>query len=215
MKVYPLDKVAKDVRIALDQNMTSDALTAIGDVDTLAINDIIRSKVVEAVKRIHSEAPSHLLDGGYNFGDAIYWNKDGRDFSGWVLLPEDFMRLIVFQMDDWVRAVYSALSTDDPEYILQSSRFPGIRGTVQKPVCAISIRPEGRVLEFFSCKSESAMVSRAVYIPYPKVDKYDAIGICQRCYEAVVYTIASLVLATFGDTDKSNIMSELAKSSLI
>lgn len=215
MKVYPLDKVAKDVRIALDQNMTSDALTEIGDVDTLALNDIIRSKIVEAVKRIHSEAPPHLLDGGYNFGDAVYWNRDGRDFSGWVLLPEDFMRFVVFQMDDWERAMYSVISSDDPEYLHQSSRFPGIRGTAQKPVCAISIRPEGRVLEFFSCKSEDAMVSRAVYLPYPKVDKYGAVEICQRCYDAVVYTTAALVLSTFGDTDKSNIMNELAKSSLI
>lgn len=215
MKVYPLDKVAKDVRIALDQNMASDALAEIGDVDTLALNDIIKSKVVEAVKRIHSDAPPHLLDGGFNFGDAVYWNKDGRDFSGWVLLPEDFMRFVVFQMDDWERAIFSAISTDDPEYAKQSSRFSGIRGTAQKPVCAISIRPEGRVLEFFSCKSEDAMVSRAVYLPYPKVDKYGAVEICQRCYDAVVYTTAALVLTTFGDTDKSNLLNELAKSSLI
>lgn len=215
MKVYPLEKVAKDVRIALDQNMTSDALTEIGDVDTLALNDIIKSKIVEAVKRIHSDAPPHLLDGGFNFGDAVYWNKDGRDFSGWVLLPEDFMRFVVFQMDDWERAVFSAISTDDSEYTKQSSRFRGIRGTTQKPVCAISIRPEGRVLEFFSCKSEDAMVSRAVYLPYPKIDKYGAVEICQRCYDAVVYTTAALVLTTFGDTDKSNLLNELAKSSLI
>lgn len=215
MKVYPLETVAKDVRIALDQNMTSDALAEIGDVDTLALNDIIKSKVVEAVKRIHSDAPPHLLDGGFNFGDAVYWNKDGRDFSGWVLLPEDFMRFVVFQMDDWERAIFSAISTDDPEYIKQSSRFRGIRGTAQKPVCAISIRPEGRVLEFFSCKSEDAMVSRAVYLPYPKIDKYGAVEICQRCYDAVVYTTAALVLTTFGDTDKSNLLNELAKSSLI
>lgn len=215
MKVYPLDKVAKDVRIALDQNMASDALAEIGDVDTLALNDIIKSKIVEAVKRIHSDAPPHLLDGGFNFGDAVYWNKDGRDFSGWVLLPEDFMRFVVFQMDDWERAIFSAISTDDPEYEKQSSRFCGIRGTAQKPVCAISIRPEGRVLEFFSCKSEDAMVSRAVYLPYPKVDKYGAVEICQRCYDAVVYTTAALVLTTFGDTDKSNLLNELAKSSLI
>ena len=125
------------------------------------------------------------------------------------------MRLVVFQMDDWERPVYHAISEDDEEYQKQSSRFKGIRGTPQKPVCAIAIRPEGRVLEFYSCKSIDAMVSRAVYLPYPKVDKDNGIQICERCYQAVVYTIASLVLITYGSADQSKALLELAKSTLI
>nr|DAU56140.1 MAG TPA: hypothetical protein [Caudoviricetes sp.] len=212
MKVYRLDEIAKDVRIAIDQNMSSDTLIGFGDVDTLSLNDIIRSKITDAVKRIHSTAPAYLLDGGNNFGDAIYWKELE---SGWCLLPENFMRLVVFQMDDWERAVYHAISEDDAEYKKQSSRFKGIRGTPQKPVCAIAIRPEGRALEFYSCKSENAMVSRAVYLPYPVIDEDDGIEICERCYQAVVYTIASLVLTTYGNADLSKALSDLAKSALI
>ena len=212
MKVYCLDEIARDVRIAIDQNMSSETLTDFGDVDTLSLNDIIRSKVIDAVKRIHSMAPAYLLDGGNNFGDAIYW----KEFeSGWCLLPEDFMRLVVFQMDDWERAVYHAISEDDSEYQRQSSRFKGIRGTPEKPVCAIAIHPEGRVLEFYSCKNTDAMVSRAVYLPYPMIDDDDGVGICERCYQGVVYTIASLVLTTYGNADLSKALSELAKSALI
>ena len=212
MKVYRLDEIAKDVRIAIDQNMSSDTLIGFGDVDTLSLNDIIRSKITDAVKRIHSTAPAYLLDGGNNFGDAIYWKELE---SGWCLLPENFMRLVVFQMDDWERAVYHAISEDDAEYKKQSSRFKGIRGTPQKPVCAIAIRPEGKALEFYSCKSENAMVSRAVYLPYPVIDEDDGIEICERCYQAVVYTIASLVLTTYGNADLSKALSDLAKSALI
>lgn len=213
MTVYQLNDIAKDVRIALDQNMVSDSLAEIGDVDTLALDDIIKSKICEAVKRIHSEAPAYLLDGGYNFGDTIYWKEE--DTCGWVLLPEDFMRFVVFQMDDWERPVFYPINTDDPEYEKQSSRFKGIRGTYQRPVCAISIQPEGRVMEFYSCKNTEAHISRAMYLPYPKIDKYGAIEICQRCYDAVVYTIAALVLTTFGDVEKSSSLNELAKSVLI
>lgn len=212
MKVYRLDEIAKDVRIAIDQNMSSDTLIGFDDVDTLSLNDIIKSKVTDAVKRIHSTAPVYLLDEGNNFGDAIYWKELE---SGWCLLPEDFMRLVVFQMDDWERAVYHAISEDDAEYKKQSSRFKGIRGTPQKPVCAIAIRPEGKALEFYSCKSENAMVSRAVYLPYPVIDEDDSIEICERCYQAVVYTIASLVLTTYGNADLSKALSDLAKSALI
>jgi len=212
MKVYKQSEVARDVRVALDQNMVSDALVEIEDVDTLSIDDVIRSKICEAVKRVHSEAPAYLLDGGHNFGDAVYW-KDME--CGWVLLPEDFMRFVVFEMDDWDRAVYYAGSVDDAEYRKQSSRFKGIRGTAQRPMCFVGVRPEGRILEFYSCKSREAKVSRAVYLPYPKVDDDGGIEICERCYDAVVYTIASLVLTTFGDADKSAALSELAKSVLI
>jgi hypothetical protein len=210
--VYTIDEITKDVRIAIDQNISSATLEEIHDVDTLALNEIIQSKILEGIKRVHSTAPFYLLDGGYNFGDAIEW-EDKQ--SGWVLLPEDFMRFIMFQMDDWVRPVYNAISPDDAEYQKQQSQFKGIRGTAQRPVCAIVMRPEGRALEFYSCKSESAKVSKAMYLPYPTIDNENGVVICERCYNAVVYTIAALVATTFGDANKTNIFNELAKSALI
>ena len=209
--IYQLDKIMQDVRICLDQNMTSDALLESGDIDTLALDDIIRSKILEAVQRVHMDAPNYLLEGGHNFGDAVYWSELE---SGWVLLPQDFMRLVVFEMDDWEQAVYQAISTDDPEYEKQHSRFKGIRGTAQRPVCAIGIRPEGRVLEFYSCKSKDAQVSRAMYIPYPKIDEDNGVDICERCYNSVVYTAAGLTLLTCGEVEKGNAVSELAQTFL-
>ena len=209
--IFQIDKIMQDVRICLDQNMTSDALLESGDIDTLALDDIIRSKILEAVQRVHMDAPNYLLEGGHNFGDAVYWRELE---SGWVLLPPDFMRLVVFEMDDWEQAVYQAISTDDPEYEKQRSRFKGIRGTAQRPVCAIAIRPEGRVLEFYSCKSKNAQVSRAMYIPYPKIDEDNGVDICERCYNAVVYTAAGLTLLTCGEVEKGNAVSELAQTFL-
>ena len=175
------------------------------------LDDIIRSKILEAVQRVHMDAPNYLLEGGHNFGDAVYWRELE---SGWVLLPQDFMRLVVFEMDDWEQAVYQAISTDDPEYEKQRSRFKGIRGTAQRPVCAIAIRPEGRVLEFYSCKSKDAQVSRAMYIPYPKIDEDNGVDICERCYNSVVYTAAGLTLLTCGEVEKGNAVSELAQTFL-
>lgn len=201
----------QDVRICLDQNMESDALIESGDIDTLALDEIIKSKILEAIQRVHMDAPNYLLEGGHNFGDAVYWRELE---SGWVLLPPDFMRLVVFEMDDWEQAVYQAISTDDPEYEKQRSRFKGIRGTAQRPVCAIAIRPEGRVLEFYSCKSKNAQVSRAMYIPYPKIDEDNGVDICERCYNAVVYTAAGLTLLTCGEVEKGNAVSELAQTFL-
>lgn len=209
--IYKIVKIVRDVRIAIDQNMTSEQLLATDDIETLSLEDIIRSKIVEAVRRVETAAPVHFLEEGHDFGDAVYW---GDLESGWVLLPDDFMRLIAFRMSDWERTVYAAISVDDPLYAKQSSRYKGIRGNVQKPVCAVVNRAEGKALEFYSCNSEDAFVSRASYLPYPYIDEDDGIDISERCYTAVVYTVAALVLTTYGEADKASALTELAKSIL-
>lgn len=209
--IYQITEVMRDVRIALDQNNTSEQLLSDGDIDTLSLDEIVRSKILEAVRRVHTEAPPYMLEGGHDFGEELYWADLN---SGWVLLPDDFLRLIVFRMTDWSRSVYTAISTDDPEYEKQSSRFKGIRGTAQKPVCAIAIRPEGRVLEFYSCKSNNAQVAQGTCIPLPFIDEDGGIDISSRCYTAVVYMAAALVLTTTGEGDKASAFVDLSKSAL-
>lgn len=209
--VFNIDKIVEDVRICIDQNMQSDALVESGDIDTLALDEIIKSKILEAIQRVHLEAPNYLLESGHNFGDAVYWREME---SGWVLLPSDFMRLVVFEMDDWERAVYTAISVDDPDYEKQRSRIKGIRGTAQKPVCVLALRPEGKVLEFYSCKSTDAQVSRAIYIPYPVIDDDGGVDVSERCYNAVVYTAAGLTLMTCGEANQATALSDLAKTFL-
>lgn len=209
--IYKVSDIVRDVRIALDQNMQGDQLLSTGDIDTLSLDEIIRSKIAEGVRRVEIEAPVHLLEEGHTFGDAVFWGDKG---SGWILLPDDFMRLIAFRMSDWERTVYSAISADDDEYAKQSSRYKGIRGNVQQPVCAIVNRQEGKALEFYSCSGNSAQVVRASYIPYPRIDENGGIDISERCYTSVLYCIASLVLHTYGDGDKSSVIGNLSKSIL-
>ena len=59
--VYKIEVVERDVRIAIDENKTSEQLISDEDIDTLSLNDIIRSKIVEAVRRVESSAPVHYL----------------------------------------------------------------------------------------------------------------------------------------------------------
>lgn len=209
--VYSVGKIMRDVRVALDENQAADRLIAEEDADTLSLDDIIRSKIEEAARRVETDAPVYLLEEGHDFGDAVYW---GDMESGWVLLPDDFMRLIVFEMSDWERAVFAAISPADPEYRLQRQHVKALRGTAQRPVCAIVNRPEGKALEFYSCKSEAAYVRRAQYLPYPRIDRDGGIDICERCYTAVVYAAASLVSLTLGEADKSAAFSEVSKTAL-
>ena len=203
--------MARAVRVAIDMNKGDEPLIMEGDTDTLTFDEIIYAKLADAVRLVETEAPLFMLESGHDFGECdTYIGEDGK---GFIILPNDFMRLISFRMSDWRRTVYEAISESDPQYALQSSRFKGICGNPEKPVVAIVRRSEGKVLEFYSCKTEEASVAQATYLPIPKIDRDGGIDVAEDCYRAAVYRAASLALASVGD-QLSTTMLEISKSYL-
>lgn len=199
--IYKVNDLKREIRIALDQNMVSDQLLAIDDIDTLSLEDIIESKITDAARIVESSAPGYLLDSGRAFATSIGWNSHVGIGSGRINLPDDFLRLISFQMSDWSKAVTTAISEDDPLYERQLSRYPGIRGCPQKPVVAITLQPIGLVLEFYSCTGgEKVFVKRARYIPIPKIMDGE-IELCEKLKPAIIYHAAYLTAISTGQTD--------------
>lgn len=213
---YNVDDIVKDVCIAIDQNSTSERLIESEDIDTLSLNEIVRSKIEDAARGVEKSAPVYLLETGTAFGDSINWKSTKGVGMGYTLLPDNFMRLISFQMSDWQTAVYNAISQDDPLYGLQSSRYPGIRGCPQKPVCAIVPAPVGLVLEFYSCtQGETVHVVKAQYLPEPVIGEDGYIDICEKCYRAVVYNCAGLVCSAYGSKEQAELMFKLSSDLLV
>lgn len=192
-KEYQVSDLVKEIRVAIDSNLKSDQLTGISDMDTLALEEIIGSKIAEAARIVVLNAPSYLLDGGDSLGTTVVWNGT----SGRMTLPEDFLRLVVFKMSDWSRAVTVPISETDPLYAQQSSRWAGVRGNPQKPVVAIVPSSNGLVLEFYSSKSGS--VAQATYIAMPKVES-GKIKLCEKLHDATVYYAAYLTAISTGET---------------
>lgn len=211
--IYRASDMVKDVRIAIDMNRRDDPLFAEEDIDTLSLDDIIREKLADAVRMVEMEAPLELLESGHDLRPegSVFIDEDGK---GFIPLPSDFMRLVAFRMSDWKRTVFEAISESDPQYALQSSRFKGICGNPDKPVVAIVRRAEGKVLEFYSCKSADAGVAQATYLPLPKIDSYGGIDVAEECYRAAVYRAASLALASVGD-QLSATMLEISRGLII
>lgn len=208
---YLVENIIKEVKVALDENVDSSALSGLGDVDTLKLDEIIESKVVDAARIIESNAPAHLLDSGRAFGESIGWDGQPGYGAGYIHLPDDFMRLVCFQMSDWDYAVTVAITEDSPQYQMQRSRFAGVRGNPQKPVVAITSQPIGLVLEFFSCYSgESAFIKKARYIPIPRI-KNGKIDICEKLKRAVVYYTAYLAALSLGNGDAAGAMLAVAR----
>ena len=209
--IVQAEDMAKAVRVAVDMNHNSTPLLVDDDIDTISFDEIIYAKLVDAVRVVEQEAPIKLLEQGHQFGrDNVNWMENGK---GWIILPDDFMRLVVFKMSDWKISISDAIGQDDPLYIRQFSRWKGISGNPENPVVAIVNRAEGNVLEFFSCNDNTATIEQAVYVPYPKIDIDGGIDVSEKCYRAAVYRAAALALASIGD-QLSTTMVELSKSLL-
>lgn len=210
--IYQISTLLEAVRTVMAHNMTSTQLSVLDDPETLSLDTIIASRLVDASRRVEQSAPLSYLETGHNFGDNLYWEQgDDRSGCGWTLLPSDFMRLIAFQMSDWEQPVFSAISPTDSLYRQQHSRYAGIRGTPSFPVCALSVRPEGKVLEFFSSKDTTSSIIKAIYVPEPSISSDESIDISERCYPSIVYMAASLSFAILGEAEKSRQMEELSR----
>lgn len=214
--VYQVERMLRDVYVSIDEAVSTpqcdigrETLTALG------IDEIAESKLAEAVRRVVLSAPSRLLMpcGGELFGDSVSWSSDGC--SGWVMLPDDYLRLVVFRMSDWERAVHDAVDVDSVEYALQRGRLRGLRGTPQRPVVAVVPRQEGAVLEFYSCRDTTATVEQALCMLEPRVDRCGGIEIPEKLYKSAVYLAGSLVLVTMGEDQAGAALADLSKSLII
>ncbi|WP_042368865.1 hypothetical protein [Bacteroides neonati] len=210
---YSIQDIVREVRKALDENEVHASF--IEDVYTLSLNAIIEQKIPDAVRSVTEAAPSRLLDGGVAFATTLNWESGtvGKGM-GYALLPDDFMRLVIFQMNDWRRPVVTPIEDTDPLYFLQKSKFSGIRGGIDKPICAITTYPTGKVMEFYSCVGGADVtVKVAKYLPFPTI-KNGSIDVCRNLYTPVIYYIAGLVSNTYKDKEHGDVLFAIANDYL-
>lgn len=208
--IYKVSDVVSDIRVALDENAKQAAFIRNEEEETLSLNTLVESKVIPALKLVLTEAPIEYLEGGNDFTDRVFWEENGH---GFVVLPKDFLRFVCFKMSDWSYPVYEAISGDDKRYAAMFSRFPGVSGNPERPVCALVRRSEGMVLEFASSTDDTQICTAATYIPYPQVDEDGGVDIPEMCYHAVVLRAAGLVAASMGDSISQTLI-EISKSML-
>ena len=214
MKEYDVNSIISDVRTAIDESEMNTELISVSDSNALSLDKIIRQKIEDGARNVLAVSPSYMLDGGITFPDTtINWYSSEGSGSGYVPLPTDYLRLSLFKMSDWHRPVTTPISDSDPEYFLQKSKFLGIKGGIDKPVCVITTNNKGsRIMEFYSCKGGTGVnVDTALYYPYPKIDT-DKIKMCENLHTPTIYYIAGLVCETYAEYDKEKSLIEIAYS---
>lgn len=206
---YKVEDMKADIRTAIDENRRSESLVLDGDTDTLSLDDVIEQKIGDAIKAVEMSAPARLLE-GVSFAECK--NTINQDLSGYVTLPEDFMRLVAFKMSDWETGVYNAIAPSDAAYMYQKSRW-GIGGNWERPVCAVVPSGDSLKLEYYRSRTTDAGIETALYRPYPAI-KNGKTDVSEHLYKASVYMAAALTLMTYGDEAAAKMMTEQSNNAI-
>lgn len=212
----------------MDKDMTSTALTGLGDVDTLSVNDIIKDSIPRAIRFILQSAPLYLIDTSTDGtaaakktgdNDNLTLSAQGDGYVGKFKLPDDFLRLVSVRMESWKRNA-RGITEDDEEYSQQLSVFAGIRGNASNPIAAVVQGSDGLYMELYSCTQKDTL-QWFRYIAMPDIDtsndgsdasKTEAdISIPTKLVDAIIYLAASLAFESLGSKEQSD---ELAKTAL-
>jgi len=165
---YQVDTILRDARIAMGLNPEAEpAWHADAVCRQLTPDMAITLHIEQAAREVCAEAND------YSAAECALPITATPEFTadhcGVISLPADFMRLCVFRMDDWERPVHKAIAPSDAAYMMQHSRYAGLRGNPQRPACAIVCREGGLALEFYGCKTKRAGIKTALYHPYPSL----------------------------------------------
>ena len=212
MEKVLVDELVKEVRVTLDENQVESEYLQ-SSTENMELNEIIRSKMPDAVRGIVEMCPVSLLN-----ADALTLADDDRteneDGIGFVVLPNDFLRLVSFKLASWNRSVTSVADEESPTGLMQRNAFT--RGTPMKPVCVLSHKADGRrVLEYFTASGGNDTVERALYVPNPSIvteDGNEKISIPHLLRASIVNYCAGLACLSRGDAEQGDLFIKIATS---
>lgn len=203
MKTELITNIVKAVKILLDENdVNLNVLTA--SQDQVELDTLIKGQITPAVRYIHMNAPAALLDGVPMPASPIVTSGG----SGYINMDTEFMRPLLLQMTGWAKPVTVFMNDTDPDYVLQTSQYRGIKGNQYKPVCVLTSGVNGSTvvkrIEFYSvaANDNNPTIARSACLLYPKINGSglsETIMICPNVYEAVLYMTAGLTAQSIKD----------------
>lgn len=204
---YDLDEIVRDVRVALDENEEINQI--LDDSTTLTLDDIIRQKILHAVRYVLDRAPLWKIDNAVSLCSAFdgYRRMNNPDYvCGVIELPEDFIRLKALKTVNGNLPVTEV--SGETLYMQQKSPVP-VFGTPSAPLCFLT-EGSARELEYYSIyvgdsETPDEKIEYATYIAEPTVID-GVIDIPQRLYNEILYMAASMTAVTIKDTNAQNLM---------
>jgi hypothetical protein len=151
MEVKGVDTIVSDVRVCLDEIGLNEA-ELIGGTDTDDMNEVIESKIADAIRYVYLNADLAFITPEVKSADAT------SDKKGVVriTLGDDFLRLCFARLADWEFTVTEAIAHTDKRYA--TLKNPITTGYPDNPKAAIVDGAEGKSLELYSSSTKSGDV---------------------------------------------------------
>lgn len=148
--------------------------------------DIVAGEVLdEAARDVLLKAPAGHLRGTICLNPPV-GDDDG---TGYVDLPDDFIRLLEFKMSDWQRPVTMVCEEGSSVALKQYNRY--MRGGIAKPVCVLGHEKNSRALRYYSSGEHD--VDRFVYVADCPAEELP-----ELLQDALTWLCTSRVLKIFG-----------------
>lgn len=205
-----LKQLVRDIRVAMDENVTDDGLQFLREVNTLTLDEVIRHQIEPAAQLVLSRADVRYLEGGKSFlGSSVSRLERG---AGRVQLPSDYLRFLYFKMSDWDYGVTDYITPDDAFYPQQFSRWAGVRGNPHRPIVAIVPCEDGMCVEYFT---SNGSVADARYVGMPRLQGTEddcTLDFPSKLKHALVCMAASLSCQKLGQVNEAENLSLVANA---
>ncbi len=152
------------------------------------ITTLIEAMLPQVATEVVANASRRDISAWKEADAEVEWIAPGH---GRIELPDDFLRLGLFRMSDWNRALAEPMEFGSEEYQLRcDSRNNGRRRSAAMVIVEGGRR---RALEFFGSMNPGAYVETLTYLPHPVGDDPDSLELPASCLLTVAQTTAERV----------------------
>lgn len=190
---------------AIMNEIGEDTNESLLDEDTIRIDEYIESCIGDALSLVILNSVNPV-----NPKKCTLSATGNGDGSGYVILPDDFVKLLSFRMNGWKRAVSEAYPLESETAKEQGNIYS--RGTKSKPVCVLSYSPEGKkTIEYYSVDKDGNN-EISVFVYESSYDENSDINMNASSVEfkALCYMTASLVYSIFESPNTAREMQKTA-----
>lgn len=191
------------------------------DYETAYMDNIIKSRINDALRWIIYNADTSLLDGSdTNDGTGCIIQEELPSDVGtkatldgaYVRMPSDFVRLVRVKVTGWARAIHEPIAEDSEQYLMQSDAVAKADKT--RPQAAIVSTLPNKI-ELFPTPLEGDKVEITYAVTPGEIDtsasEDTSFGIPPKLKTAFIYYLAYLVMIAYDDNSKANSMLATAK----
>lgn len=237
-----MSDLVKEMRIAMDEVKHDDD----NDIFANDSDEEMKQAIETAAQQLLLQAPAQMLlpervvvslnETGKQDYDAI--QTQYTDGHGCLVIPDDWLRLVVLKLKSWSSSLTSLMDPDSKEAQMQASRWT--RGTPQKPRGMIATSPVTgkRVLMYWTAGRYDANhaeepgkvydheVELFTYIPYQKVedvfskeegkekeviDRKIVLALVDECRKYLIYRAISIFLVSKKESELAEKYNQLSQ----